>query len=46
MELAVRHDLLESAAPGATLRLRAKLSVGEVMAEPYPDPGDFTVQPP
>ncbi|MFC5749827.1 hypothetical protein [Actinomadura rugatobispora] len=46
LELAVRHDLLGNAAPGATLRLRAKLSSGEVIAEPHPDEGDFTVRPP
>jgi hypothetical protein len=46
LEIAIRRVLLQGAAPGSTLRLRAKLALGEVMAEPHPDPGDFNVEPP
>lgn len=46
LEIAVPHDLLVGVAPGSALRLRAKLAQGEAMAEPHPDPDDFTVEPP
>lgn len=45
LDVAVRRELLEGAGTGSTLRLRAKLSLGEVVAEPHPDPADFTVDP-
>lgn len=46
VELAVRHDLLGDAAPGAVIRLRARLSFGEIVAETDPAPGDFAVEQP
>lgn len=46
LEVAVRHDLLGEVAPGAVVRLRAKLHHGDAMAEPHPDPADFGVDPP
>lgn len=46
VELAVRHDLLGAAAPGAVVRLRARLASGEILAETNPAPGDFAVEPP
>jgi hypothetical protein len=45
LAVAVRHDLLDGVAPGAVLRLRAKLHQGEAMAEPHPGPADFGVEP-
>ncbi|BAC68891.1 hypothetical protein AQJ43_10625 [Streptomyces avermitilis] len=45
VELAIRRDLLDGAAPGAVIRLRAKLAAGEIVAEPHPPPGEFTITP-
>ncbi|MFF0445192.1 hypothetical protein ACFYT4_02030 [Streptomyces sp. NPDC004609] len=45
VELAVRRELLSGAGAGSVLALRARLSMGEVMAEPHPLPQDFTVEP-
>src|SRR4051794_25949900 len=40
LPVAVRRELLEHAAPGTRLRLRAaRTSSGDVMAEPHPEPG-------
>lgn len=44
--MAVRRDLIPDLTPGSLVSCRAKLHVGEVMAEAHPDPADFTVQPP
>ncbi|MFM9700063.1 hypothetical protein [Streptomyces europaeiscabiei] len=43
-ELGVRRELLAGVAPGAVIRLRAKLAVGEIMAEAHPPTGEFTVE--
>ncbi|HET7474499.1 MAG TPA: hypothetical protein VFJ97_00570 [Dermatophilaceae bacterium] len=45
LRLAVRSELLGDAAPGARLTVRAKVAVGEVLAESHPDPADFQVVP-
>ncbi|MEU7728422.1 hypothetical protein AB0B78_24770 [Streptomyces sp. NPDC040724] len=45
LSLGIRRELLHNVALGATLHLRAKLgSSGDILAEPYPDPGDFRVE--
>ena len=47
LRVAVRGELLASAAPGARVRLRvARTSSGEVMAEPHPAPEHFSLVPP
>ncbi|MFF3456798.1 hypothetical protein ACFYXH_21180 [Streptomyces sp. NPDC002730] len=46
LEMGVLHELMQGVAPGATIRLRARLALGEVMAESHPAPGSFTVEPP
>src|SRR5215471_1519671 len=43
--LAVRRDLLGEAQIGDILQCRAKRTPDGAMAEPHPDPGDFTVTP-
>ena len=44
LEVLVRRELLDGAGAGALLSCRAALtSRGEVMAEPHPAPGDFSV---
>ena len=46
LELVVRRDLLGDAGPRAVLRCRAALTGrGEIMVQPHPAPGDFSVQP-
>ncbi|MFB9371212.1 hypothetical protein ACWCYY_02615 [Kitasatospora sp. NPDC001664] len=42
--IAVRPAQLAGVAPGAVLRLRARLAAGEVFAEQEPGPGDFLVE--
>jgi hypothetical protein len=50
LELGVRGELLAGPGDGAegmvgaVVSLRARLVVGEVLAEPHPLPGDFTVE--
>jgi hypothetical protein len=44
--LAVPSRLLADALPGATIRARARLAAGEVLAESRPAPGTFAVEPP
>ncbi|MFJ8109640.1 hypothetical protein [Streptomyces sp. NPDC096132] len=44
--LAVPRELLADAVPGSTLRVRARLSAGEAMADKRPAPGTFAVEPP
>lgn len=46
LPMAVRRALAPDVAPGATVSCRAKLHLGEVMAEPNPDPADLSVDPP
>lgn len=46
LPMSVRHELAVDLAPGSVLTCRAKLHAGEVMAEPHPLPGAFSVQPP
>ncbi|MEV6212571.1 hypothetical protein [Kitasatospora sp. NPDC051914] len=47
MLLAVPSGLLADAAPGSTIRARARLAAsGEAMAEKRPAPGTFAVEPP
>lgn len=46
LDVAVRHDRLSGVPAGSTIRLRAKLATGEVIAEPHPSASDFVVQPP
>jgi hypothetical protein len=44
LRVAVRRELIGDAAPGARVRLRAaRTSSGDVMAEPHPDPEDFSI---
>jgi hypothetical protein len=43
--LVVRRDLLGEARIGDILKCRAKRTPDGAMAEPHPDPGDFTVMP-
>ena len=43
LHLAVRRDLLGAAGPGSRLTARARLAAGDVLAEPYPQAGDFEV---
>ncbi|MFI6289143.1 hypothetical protein ACIBCM_31100 [Streptomyces sp. NPDC051018] len=45
VELAVRRELLSGAGGGSVLALRARLWMGEIMAEPHPLPQDFTIEP-
>lgn len=44
--LAVPSRLLANAVPGSTIRVRARLTAGEAMAESRPSPGTFAVEPP
>ncbi|MFJ8042252.1 hypothetical protein ACIRBX_17285 [Kitasatospora sp. NPDC096147] len=46
LDLDIRPAQLVGVAPGAVLRLRARLAAGEVFAEQEPAPGDFTVEEP
>ena len=44
LRVAVRRELIGDAPPGARVRLRAaRTSSGDVMAEPHPDPEDFSI---
>lgn len=44
LHVAVRHELIGDAPPGARVRLRAaRTSSGDVMAEPHPAPEDFSI---
>jgi len=43
--LAVRRDLLSAAQVGDILQCRARRTLDGAMAEPHPDPGDFTMTP-
>jgi hypothetical protein len=46
LEVLVRRELLGDAGAGVVLSCRAALtSRGEVMAQPHPAPGDFTLHP-
>jgi hypothetical protein len=45
LPMAVRRELVPGVGPGATVRCRAKLHLGEVMAEPHPDPANLAVEP-
>ncbi|BFV55823.1 hypothetical protein KCMC57_up09270 [Kitasatospora sp. CMC57] len=45
LDLAVRQEQLAGLPTGSVLRLRARLAVGEVLAEQAPAPGDFGVEP-
>ncbi|MET7397931.1 hypothetical protein ABZS66_31025 [Dactylosporangium sp. NPDC005572] len=46
LELAVPSRLVAGLAPGTVIRLRARLTAGEAMAEQRPPPGTFVTQPP
>lgn len=46
LPMAIRRDLARDVEPGCLLSCRAKLHLGEVMAEAMPDPADFSVAPP
>ena len=43
LDVAVRSDLLGQAAVGAHVDLRAKMTPDGALAEPHPEPGNFTV---
>lgn len=46
LEVLVRRELLGDAVAGAVLSCRAALTTrGEVMAQPHPAPGDFSLRP-
>ncbi|MBB4945393.1 hypothetical protein F4556_000928 [Kitasatospora gansuensis] len=45
LDLAVRQEQLAGVLVGSVLRLRARLAVGEVLAEQAPAPADFGVEP-
>ncbi|WP_405020406.1 hypothetical protein OHV05_29635 [Kitasatospora sp. NBC_00070] len=45
LDLAVRQELLVGVPTGSVLRLRARLAVGEALAEQAPAPADFGVEP-
>ena len=45
LPMAVRRELVPDVAPGATVSCRAKLNLGEVMAESHPDPANLAVEP-
>ena len=46
LELAVRRELLDAAAPGWRLRCRVRLTPNGVLAEPHPAPADLLLEPP
>jgi hypothetical protein len=46
LELAVRRDLLDAAAPGWRLRCRVRLTPNGLLAEPHPAAGEFVLEPP
>lgn len=47
LRVAIRRELLAGAPPGARVRLRAaRTSSGEIMAEPHPDPEEFSIHVP
>ncbi len=45
LPVAVRRALVPEVTPGATVSCRARLNLGEVMAEPHPDPANLTIEP-
>jgi hypothetical protein len=46
LEVAVRRELLDAAAPGWRLRCRVRLTPNGVLAEPHPAPSDVALEPP
>jgi hypothetical protein len=44
MDLTVRSELLGNAAAGKTLRCRVKHGLNGPMAEPHPEPSDFSIE--
>jgi hypothetical protein len=45
LRVAVRRELLGSAEAGARLHARVRVTANGAIAEPHPDPQDFSVQP-
>jgi hypothetical protein len=43
MDLTVRRELLADAATGKSIRCRVKHGVNGAMAEPHPEPRDFSI---
>jgi hypothetical protein len=46
LDVAVRRELIDAAAPGWRLRCRVRLTPNGAMAESHPEPGELALDPP